>query len=175
MYTVARDSFQSLKESYPLGAYTTFADIKIADSYFYNGEYNEAAKFYEGFMKNYPASPDLPYVELQAARSHVHSSKGAGRDRQPLERALSIMDSVVEKYPGTSYAIAAERERVPVIDQLAEYDRLIISFYEQRENTAAVEVREKQFKERWNRRVSPASQSNETSGLKLGQLPKLSQ
>ena len=157
MYSVARDSLQSLKDRYPLGAYATFAEIKVADSYYFNGEYNEAAKFYEGFMKNYPGSPDLPYVELQAARSHVRSARGTGRDRQPLERGLTIFDGIVEHYPGTPYAIAAQRERVPIIEQLAEYDRLIINFYKKRENTAAVEAREKQFQERWTPRLSPPS------------------
>lgn len=174
MYSVARESFQSLKERYPFGAYATFADIKVADTYFYNGEYNEAAKFYEGFIKNYPASPDLPYVELQAARSHINSSKGAGRDRQPLERALTILDSIVTKYPDTSYAHTARRERAPVVEQLAAYDRLIIAFYEQRENAAAVAVRERQFKERWGARMVDATLADERPEAPLSQLPRLS-
>ncbi len=157
MYSVARDSLQSLKDRYPLGAYATFAEIKVADSYYFNGEYNEAAKFYEGFMKSYPGSPDLPYVELQAARSHVKSARGTGRDRQPLERGLTIFDGIVERYPGTPYSAAAQRERVPIIEQLAEYDRLIIDFYKKRENMAAVAFREKQYTERWGARLAPSS------------------
>lgn len=170
MYSIARDSLQSLKDRYPLGAYATFAEIKVADSYYFNGEYNEAAKFYEGFMKSYPGSPDLPYVELQAARSHIKSARGTGRDRQPLERGLTILDGIVERYPGTPYATAAKQERIPIIEQLAEYDRLIIDFYQKRENTAAVEFREKQYKERWGNRLS--SQAMETPApLTLKELP----
>ena len=105
MFSVARQSLESIRQGYPLGAYATFAEIKSADAYFFNGEYNEAAKAYEGFIKSYPSSPDLPYVELQAGRAHILSARGAGRDRQPLERGLSLLDSVVEKYPGTEFAI----------------------------------------------------------------------
>lgn len=155
MFSSARQSFQSIKEGYPLGAYANFAEIKIADAYFFNSEYNEAAKAYEDFLKNYPASPDLPYVELQAGRAHLLSARGSGRDRQPLERALVLLDSVVEKYPGTPFAREAAKERVPVIEQLSAYDLRIIEFYRQRENAAAVAIREKQFAERWGGRLPP--------------------
>jgi outer membrane protein assembly factor BamD len=173
MYTVARDSLQSLKERYPLGAYATFADIKVADSYFFNGEYNEAAKFYEGFLKSYPGSPDSPYVELQAARSHVRSSRGVGRDRQPLERALTIYDGIVQRYPGSSYAQTAERERAPIIKQLADYDQLIINFYHNLDNKAAVEARERQYNERWASRLSEAKVEEAQPETPLRALPPL--
>ena len=136
MFSLARSNLQNLKDRYPLGAHAVFAEIKLADSYFYNGEYNDAAKFYEAFLKNYPGSIDAAYVELQAARSHLASSRGTGRDREPLERALTLYDGVVSHYPGTSYASSADRERAPVIQQLAEYDQFILDFYRKQENEA---------------------------------------
>jgi outer membrane assembly lipoprotein YfiO len=171
MYSIARNNFQSIKDRFPLGAYANFVEIKIADCYYFNSEYNEAAKFYEGYLKNYPASPDSPYVELQAARAHVNSSSGTGRDRFPLERALAIFDGMVEKYPGTAYGHAAERERAPVVLHLAEYDRLIINFYKQRENAAAVEAREKLFRERWGTRLEIAHDQAETKDAELDEQP----
>lgn len=154
MYSLARTSLQSLKDQYPMGAYASFAEIKIADSFFYNSEYNEAAKQYEAFLKNYPGSVDSPYIELQAARSHKASARGSGRDREPLERALTLYDGVVTHFPGSSFALAAERERAPLIQQLADYDRFIIDFYQKQGNAAAVSAREKQFKERWGSRLA---------------------
>lgn len=171
MYSIARNNFQSIKDRFPLGAHGNFVEIKIADCYYFNGEYNEAAKFYEGYIKNYPASPDLPYVELQAARAHVNSSSGTGRDRFPLERALAIFDGMVEKYPGTAYGHAAERERAPVVQHLADYDQMIIDFYKQRENTAAVEAREKMFKERWATRLDIARREAEVQDTPLDEQP----
>ena len=158
MYSLARKSFETIKDRFPLGAYGTLAQIKTADTYYFNNEYNEAAKFYEGYLKSYPGSAESPYIELQAARAHVHSANGTGRDRQPLERALAIYDEMVQKYAGTAYAIAAEHERGPLVEQLADYDRLIINFYKQRENEAAVADREKLFQERWGHRLNVARQ-----------------
>jgi outer membrane assembly lipoprotein YfiO len=176
MYSLARDKFQSIKDRFPLGAYGQFSELKIADCYYFNSEYNEAAKFYEGYLKSYPGSPDSPYIELQGARAHVHSAGGGtGRDRQPLERALVIYDGIVERYPGSAYSFAAERERAPVVEQLAAYDQLIIDFYKQRENTAAVDAREKLFKERWSHRLAIAHEQEKSGETPLDELPSTSE
>jgi outer membrane assembly lipoprotein YfiO len=152
MYTVARDSLASLKDRYPMGAYANFAELKHADSYFFNREYNEAAKAYENILKNSPGSPDLPYVKLQAARAHIASARDAGRDRQPWERGLVIYDELVSGYPGSSYSDIARTERAQVVHELTAYDREIIEFYRREGNQAAVDARERQFAERWGAR-----------------------
>lgn len=149
MYTVARDSFSSLKDRYPLGAYSTFAEIKLADTYFFNREFDDAAKSYESFLKNFPGHVDAPYVKLQAARSHIASSRGGGRDRQPLERGLALLDEIGKEYPGTAYADIARDERMPVVTQLSSYDAEIIEFYKKLGNEAAVKDREQKFQARW--------------------------
>lgn len=164
MYTVSRDSLASLKDRYPLGAYATFAECKHADSYFFNREYNEAAKAYENIIKNYPGSPDLPYVKLQAARAHVASARDAGRDRQPWERGLAIYDDIVAGYPDSSYAAVAHNERALVVDELAAYDREIIEFYRSQGNQPAVDAREKQFAARWGARLAGAASGSHDSG-----------
>jgi outer membrane protein assembly factor BamD len=175
MYSLARDKFQSIKDRFPLGAYGQFSEVKVADCFYFNGEFNEAAKFYEGYLKSYPGSPDSAYIELQAARAHVHSAGGGtGRDRQPLERALLIYDGIVEKYTGSEYSFAAERERAPLVEQLAAYDQLIIDFYKQRGNTAAVEARQKLFSERWSLRLKMAHEQEKEADPALDELPTTS-
>lgn len=164
MFTVARDSFSSLRDRYPLGAYSTFAEIKLADTFFFNREYNEAAKTYESFLKNYPGNSDSPYVKLQAARSHVASAKGGVRDRQPLERGLALYDEVIKEYPNSAYQKLAEAERAPVIKDLAAYDREIINFYAKLENDAAVKDREQRYKERWTERLATEASSENAQG-----------
>lgn len=167
MYTVARDSLASLKDRYPLGAYAGFAEVKHADSFFFNREYNEAAKAYENFMKNYPGSPDLPYVKLQAARAHIASARDAGRDRQPWERGLSIYDELVSSYVGSAYSHIARSERASVVQELASYDREIIEFYRREGNQAAVDAREKRFQERWQARLA----GDDTESFKSQAIP----
>lgn len=178
MYTVARDSLASLKDRYPMGAHAAFAELKHADSFFFNHENDQAAKLYEDYLKNHPASPEAPYVKLQAARSHVASARTSGRDRHPWERALVMYDEVVTSYAGTSYADVARIERMGVIRELSAYDREIIEFYRKNGNTAAVEDRERRFSERWGARLAEVDQATNSpstlSQKKLQELPSLS-
>ncbi len=173
MYTVARDSFSSLKDRYPMGAYAAFAELKRADTFFFNSEFDSAAKSYEDYIKNYPGSPDVPYCKLQAARSHVASARTEGRDRQPWERALVIFDEITSTYPGTAYSAVVQQERLAVIRELSAYDREIIEFYRKEGNTAAVEDREKRFQARWGTRSTEVATegSPTSSGLALSTLP----
>ena len=154
MYSIAQDSLNSLKDRFPLGAYGSFAAIKAADAYYYNREFDKAGKNYEDFLKDYPGSADAPYVKLQAARSHLVSAQGTGRDRQPLERALALFDELVSEFPGTPYAVIAASERTPALNDLISYDQFIIAFYEKRGNSAAVTARKKLFQERWGGRMN---------------------
>lgn len=165
MYSVARDSFSSLKDRYPLGAYATFAEVKLADTYYFNREFNEAAKSYESFLKNFPGHVSSPYVKLQAARSHIASSRGGGRDRQPLERGLALFDELIKEHPDTAYAELARTERIPVVEQLASYDSEIIEFYRKVGNMAAVKDREQKFHARWGSQLKehPQAESVDTT------------
>jgi hypothetical protein len=144
-----------------MGAYGQFAELKLADSYFFNREYIQASKLYEDFIKEYPGSPDLPYAKLQAARSNAFSARGSGRDRTPLERALTLYDELADRYPTTHYGAVAEQERRPVVQQLAEYDLMIIDFYFKKENAEAAAARQKLYDERWSARLNASS----TAGL----------
>jgi len=178
MYTVARDSLASLKDRYPLGAHASFAELKHADSFFFNHENDQAAKLYEDYLKNHPGSPEAPYVKLQAARSHVASARTSGRDRQPWERALVMYDDVVATYAGTAYADVARTERMAVIRELSAYDREIIEFYRKNDNMPAVQERERRFSERWGARISEVEQAEQTPTIlaqkSLRELPAVS-
>jgi hypothetical protein len=162
-----------------MGAHAGFAELKYADTFFFNSEFNQAAKSYEDYLKNYPGSTDAPYCKLQAARSHVASARHEGRDRQPWERALTMYDEIVNSYPNSAYAQVATEERVNVIKELSAYDREIIEFYRRNNNTAAVEDRERRFKERWGIRLaeidgSTGTNSSVVNTQGLSELPAVS-
>ena len=173
MYSIAQDSLNSLKDRYPLGAYGSFAAIKAADAYYYNREFDKAGKNYEDFLKDYPGSADAPYVKLQAARSHLVSAQGTGRDRQPLERALALFDELISEFPGTPYAVIAASERTPALNDLISYDQFIIAFYEKRGNSAAVTARKKLFQERWGERMNAGELLPTSENIPLKPLPAI--
>lgn len=129
LYSVAQDSFASLRESYPLSPYTELAEIKLADADYENKQYDAAALRYEEFLKNHPASPSTAYVLLRAARSHHLSFGGLGRDISPLNQAITLYEQLIKQYPQSPYTLAAADFRQECVETIAEYERSVGRFY----------------------------------------------
>ena len=170
-FSVAQKNLIDLRDRFPLGAYGQWASIKAADAYYYNGEMDKAAAAYEEYLKNFPGSVDTPYVKLQAARAHLASAQGVGRDRQPLERSLLLFDEIDSEYAGSPYAVAARSERTPALEELTAYDQFIINFYRKKGNTAAVQARQKMFEERWGARMRAGEFKVTSEEIPLEPLP----
>src|SRR5690606_5146246 len=104
----------ALRDGYPLGPYTEFAEIKIADTHFFLRNYADAAPYYEQLLQNRSSSQSAAYLTLQAGRSYHLSNKGLGRDASALEKALTFYERVVEQFPRSLYAEAARAHIVEV-------------------------------------------------------------
>lgn len=167
MYTVARDSLNSLKDRYPLGAYATLSELKYADSFYFNGEFAEAALQYEGFIRNHPGSAEAAYAKLQAARSQAHAAKSDGRDRIPWKRALTLYDELIQNHFNSPLAQTARAERKAVVNELQAYDREIIAFYKKVGNQQAVEARRKLFTKSWASRANSNNKESQRPGFTL--------
>jgi len=151
LYSVAKDRFESLRDSYPTGPYLEFALIKLADIEFDQGNYLAASQQYEDFIKTYPTSTSAAYVLLREARSLHLSNRGVGRDISPVQRSIEIYDKLLKDYPSTIYARAGREYRTEAVQRLADHEQFILDFYEKREQTEAASLREKQFKSEYSK------------------------
>ena len=149
LYSVSRESFESLKNSYPLGPYAEYAEIKTADSHFEMREYETAALLYENFVKDHPGSAALPYMLLMAGMSHQLSYGGLGRDPQPLEKSLQFYDRLAASYPRSPYAKSSLAMKKKVVQQLMAQQRLVIDFYRRREVPKAASARKDEYQRQW--------------------------
>ena len=61
----AIEAFQKLKDRYPYNQYAILAELKLADSYFLNKDYELAAAAYKEFEKMHPANEVIPYIVFQ--------------------------------------------------------------------------------------------------------------
>lgn len=149
LHKVAKDSFVSLKNSYPIGPYAEFAEIKAADSEFELREYASAALLYEDFVKNHPGSEATPYMLLQAGLSHLFSSRGVGRDITTLEKSHEHLSKLIELYPGSPYFDTAKRYKLEIEQKMAESEALVRDFYKKQNKTKAYEARQRYYDEKW--------------------------
>ncbi|MCB0339898.1 MAG: outer membrane protein assembly factor BamD, partial [Bdellovibrionales bacterium] len=164
LYRNALEAFELLRDGYPFGAYSDFADIKIADCQFQMKEYATAALLYEDFLKEHPRSENAPYALLRAARSYQLSNRGSGRDIGPLEKSLELYEKLLHDYPQSVYFESGKQWKRETINSLIESELLIIDFYTRRGKPVAAEARQKSLEARWGQtKIQQAKKSLEDS------------
>lgn len=137
LYTLARESFLSLKESYPSSAYLEFAEIKAADASYEIADFVQAEKDYSSFIDNHPSSSSRQYALFRAGLSAESSSGGVGRDITPLERAVDYYDKCIASDEGSPFARASIKRRVKILDKLAKNEDFIARYYAKADITTA--------------------------------------
>lgn len=149
LFSVARDQFEAIKNGYPTGAFTEFAEIKSADCLFQTQDYSGAAGMYEEFAKNRPLSSSTPYILVMAARSHQLASNGVGRDSAPVEKAVEIYDRILHDYPDSPYRASILTWKQEAQQEMAATEKTILEFYEGRDKEKALAERKRVFEVRW--------------------------
>ena len=158
LYSISRESFESLKNSYPMGPYAEFAEIKTADSYFTMREYETAALLYENFLKDHPSSSSSAYAMLLAGRSHHLSYRGLGRDPQPLEKSLQFYGQLAVQYPDSPYAVSALDMKQEALQQLIAHQQLVVEFYKNQNAEKAVASRESNIQQEFGPQLGKLQQ-----------------
>jgi len=142
LFSLAKESFLGLSESYPTGPYAEFAKLKAADSSFEMSDYVESSKEYEQFVQSHPSSPSLDYALFRTARSAELSSGGIGRDASPLERSLGFYDQLITKFPESPFALAARKHKPEVLRLLAAHEHFVADYYIAQEAENAADARD---------------------------------
>lgn len=164
LYTTARERFQTLRTSYPDGAFAEYALLKIADTQFFAGAFTEAVAAYDEYLKSYPGSDAAAYALFQQARSSMLSIKGVGRDTTSVERAVELFDQLKIAHPRSPYTRGAGPFRNQALELLAKQDALIGSFYEKQAENTAARRRDEQRRGRLAARMNSSSQPAERRG-----------
>lgn len=166
MYSMARENFEALRTGYPVGAYTEYAEVKIADCHFEEGDYETAAQGFEDFVKNHPVSQTVPYALYMSGRSHQLANKGVGRDPMSLEKAAKSYERLIKEYPKSFYTIAAAEHQKEVVEKIAEHEEEIIAFYHKRDKEGAAAARESSYSSVLSPRVEGARKAAEEESSK---------
>lgn len=148
-YNAAKEAFSSLRDSYPFSPYTELAQIRLAEIEFEKEKFDAAALLFTEVLKKYPASTRREYLMMQIARSHHLAYRGAGRDIDPIKKALNGYETVLRAYPKGKYSQSAREYAREAGLALVEHERLIMDFYRDRGEDKAYEARKKLFAEKW--------------------------
>src|SRR3989304_9782909 len=99
-YPDALKKFEELKSSFPDSPpYTVWAELKVGDCHFLQGEYSEAIAAYEEFKKIHPTHEEIPYVQFQIGMSYFNQMLSLDRDQTFTNKALSSFEYLIARYP----------------------------------------------------------------------------
>lgn len=128
-YERATEAFRKFKEEFPLSSYTPLAELRTADSLYYDKNYPEAISAYEEFRKLHPTHAEIPHVIFQLGMCHFKQIKTTDRDQTETEKAMEQFRYFVENYPQNPRAEEARKNLEICRKRLAEHEYLIGDFY----------------------------------------------
>ena len=87
-YAKAAQSYARIKDDYPFSPYAIEAELSLADAYFLNKKYREAAEAYRDFETLHPRHSAIPYVLYQLGMSLKNSYRSVDQASTEVAEAL---------------------------------------------------------------------------------------
>lgn len=163
-YRKARETFEELRDNYPLSKYSIVAELRIADSYYHDKEYSEAISHYEEFRKLHPTNPIIPYVIYQTGMSYFKQMLSIDQDQTFTQNAVKQFEYLISKHPSTTYANSAQKELEICKEKLGQYEFYVGHLYFKRKKYASALYRFKGILENF-----PKSSINDKVYLYIGE------
>jgi len=140
-YTMAVDTFQKLKDRHPYSRYALLAELKIADAYYFQKNYLDAADAYENFEILHPKNEAVPYAVFQQGMCHFNQMNGLDREQDSTYKAIQTFNRVIETFPDSKYAAMAEAKLLKAQHILAGHEFYIGEFYFKKKKYKAAQAR----------------------------------
>jgi outer membrane protein assembly factor BamD len=134
----AAKRFEEVDRQHPYSEWARKSLIMSAYAYYEAGAYDDSINSAKRYIQLHPGSPDAAYAQFLIGSSYFDQIRDVSRDQERTEKAISMLDEVIRKYPSTEYAVSAKRKIEQGRDQLAGQRMLIGRYYmERRDYTGA--------------------------------------
>ena len=128
-YALAIDRFQKVKAEFPFSPQLVPAELKLAEAYYLNKQYPEAAAAFKEFQTLHPNNENIPFVLYHRGLVHFDQFTSSDRYQKMTEIAKGYFESVVKDHPGSPYAAPAREKLAKCIEYLSEHEFNIATFY----------------------------------------------
>ena len=128
-YEKAIESFQKLKEQYPLDELALRAELGIADAHFSMEEYGYAEIAYNDFVNLHPANENLSYVMYQIGMCHYKQLLSIDRDQTETWKAVKEFEKLIARFPTSKFSFLAEKKVRECRSRLAEQEYYVGELY----------------------------------------------
>ncbi len=136
----SRTYFSHLYESFPNDPLGRRSLLRIADTYFEQGDpvnLVEAQYKYRDFINRYPTSDQADYAMLRIAMCSFRQMEKPDRDQQKTREAVEKFDDMLRAHPKSALKGEAEARRLDAVNRLARHEHLVARFYIKRGSNAS--------------------------------------
>ncbi len=128
-YEDARRLLLEIKNRDLTKKYAPFAQLKIADSYVKEEEYDTAVEEYKKFLEIYPDHKDASYAQYQIAMAYYVQIEGYERGYGAAEKALEEFEKLKRMFPRNPYREVIELRIERCKNTIADYEFSVGEFY----------------------------------------------
>jgi outer membrane protein assembly factor BamD len=133
-YSIALDKFREVKNKYPYSKFALEAQLRIADIYYMQESYGEAAAAYEAFKDLHPKHEKVSYAMFRAAKSYFKDIPDPiARDMTPATKAMDAYNDFLRRFPADANAAEARGDLAKTRNLLAQKELYVGDFYYKRE------------------------------------------
>lgn len=141
-YILALEKFQRIKNQHPYSSQATEAQLRIADVYFLQESYAEAAATYEAFKDLHPKHPKLGYAAYRVGLSFFNDLPSLeARDLTSGFRAQDAFVDYLQSFPNDEFNAEAKIKLAATRKILAGKELYIANFYYKRKMWEAAKGR----------------------------------
>jgi outer membrane protein assembly factor BamD len=138
-YKAAINNFDQVEEDFPFSPWAVNAQLMHGYAAYLQQDYTGAIGALDRFIQLHPANPDIAYAYYLRALSYYEQISDVARDQKATREAITALQEVVNRFPGSAYANDARLKIDLCNDHLAGHEMMIGRFYErQRDYIAAI-------------------------------------
>jgi outer membrane protein assembly factor BamD len=141
-YQLAIDKLRAIKNKFHYSKFAVEAELRIADVYFLQESYGEAALAYETFRDLHPNHEKVSYATLQVGKSYSKDLPGeVARDVSSAHKAVEAYTDYLRKFPDEKGADEARKSLAEIRALLASKEVYIADYYFKRNMYSAAKGR----------------------------------
>jgi outer membrane protein assembly factor BamD len=129
-YRRAAALFDEVERQHPYSQWATRAQLMAAFAHYENLKYDDAIVALDRFIQLHPGYENVDYAYYLKAICYYEQITDIRRDQKMTELALDSLNEVVRRFPGTPYALDAERKLQLARDHLAAKSMEIGRYYQ---------------------------------------------
>jgi outer membrane protein assembly factor BamD len=128
-YKKAIQSFERLRDEYPMSELAVLAKLGIGDSYYSDKSYAEAEAAYSDFIYLHPTNENLPYVMYQIGMCHYDQMLSIDRDQSETWKAAKEFEKLLARFPNSKFSLMAEKKLRECRSRIAEHEFYVGEVY----------------------------------------------